>query len=243
LSAAGQTAEAKTWLLSLACRKAKDLGYPHELWTTRLLARHAREHGPAEGHACLGKLAQGTVCKILNEQEVKPHKVRYDLERRDPEFKQKMAEVLCVTREVKLIKESAAAAKQEPSDAVAIVSYDEKPGIQAIATTAPDLPPAPGRHATFARDHEYKRHGTVSLLAGIDLITGQVHALVKDRHRSREFIEFLKLLDAAYPSHTAIKLILDNHSAHISKEIKALARGPAYRSLRIHLHAQARLLA
>ncbi len=99
-----------------------------------------------------------------------------------------------------------------------------------VATTAPDLPPEPGRHATFARDYEYKRHGTVSLLAGIDLLTGQIHALVKDRHRSREFIEFLKLLDAAYPSHTAIKLILDNHSAHISKETKAwLAEQPAGR--------------
>ena len=54
-----------------------------------------------------------------------------------------------------------------------------------------------GVHATFARDHEYKRHGTLSLLAGIDLLTGKVHALVKDRHRSREFIDFLKLLDAA----------------------------------------------
>ena len=215
------TAEAKAWVVDLACRKAKELGYPHELWTTRLLARHAREHGPAEGHACLAKLAQGTLCKVLNEQEIKPHRVRYYLERRDPEFGQKMAQVLCVYREVKLIKETAAAAKQEPSDAVAIVSYDEKPGIQAIATTAPDLPPEPGRHATFARDHEYKRHGTVSLLAGVDLLTGQIHALVKDRHRSREFIEFLKLIDAAYPAHTAIKLILDNHSAHISKETKA----------------------
>ncbi len=215
------TAEAKAWLVSLACRKAKELGYPHELWTTRLLARHAREHGPAEGHACLGKLVQGTVCKILNEQEVKPHKMRYYLERRDPEFKEKMAEVLCVYREVKIIKETAAASKKKPSEAVTIISYDEKPGIQAIATTGPDLPPEPGVHATFARDHEYKRHGTVSLLAGIDLLTGMVHALVKDRHRSREFIEFLKLLDAAYPAHTAIKLILDNHSAHISKETKA----------------------
>ena len=123
-------------------------------------------------------------------------------------------------REVKLIKEKAAAAKQKPSDAMAIVSYDEKPGIQALASTAPDLPPKPGVHPTFARDHEYKRHGTVSLLAGIDLLTGQVHALVKDRHRSREFIEFLKILNAAYPAHTALKLILDNHSAHISKETK-----------------------
>jgi transposase len=141
-----------------------------------------------------------------------------------------MAEVLCVYREVKLIKETAAAAKQEPSDAVAIISYDEKPGIQAIANTAPDLPPKPGVHATFARDHEYKRYGTVSLLAGIDLLTGQVHALVKDRHRSCEFIEFLKLVDAAYPAHTAIKLILDNHSAHISKETNAwLAEQPVGR--------------
>jgi transposase len=224
------TAEAKAWLVSLACRKAKELGYPHELWTTRLLARHAREHGPAEGHACLGKLVQGTVCKILNAQEVKPHKMRYYLERRDPEFKEKMAEVLCVYREVKILQQTAAASKKTSSEAVAIVSYDEKPGIQAIATTAADLPPEPGMHATFARDHEYKRHGTVSLLAGIDLLTGKVHALVKDRHRSREFIEFLKLLDAAYPTQTAIKLILDNHSAHISKETKAwLAEQPAGR--------------
>jgi transposase len=218
------TAEAKAWLVALACRKAKDLGYPHELWTTRLLARHARAHGAAAGHACLGTLVQGTVCKILDAQEVKPHKVRYYLERRDPAFAEKMAEVLCVYREVKILKQTAAAARKKnktPSDAVTIISYDEKPGIQAIATTAPDLPPGPGAHATFARDHEYKRHGTVSLLAGIDLLTGKVHALVKDRHRSREVIEFLKLLDAAYPTYTAIRLILDNHSAHISKETKA----------------------
>jgi transposase len=130
-----------------------------------------------------------------------------------------MAQVLCVYREVALLKEAAATAKDR-SKPVAVVSYDEKPGIQAIANTAPDLPPKPGVHPSFARDFEYKRHGTVSLLAGIDLLTGKVHALVKDRHRSREFVEFLKLLDAAYPTDTAIKLILDNHSAHISKETK-----------------------
>jgi transposase len=223
------TAEAKAWLVDLACRKPKELGYPHELWTTRLLARHAREHGPAAGHDCLAKLAQGTVCKILNRQAVKAHKVRYYLERRDAEFEEKMAQVLCVYREVAILKEAAAAAKEQ-GNPVAVVSYDEKPGIQAIATTAPDLPPKPGVYASFARDHEYKRHGTLSLLAGIDLLTGQVHALVKDRHRSREFVEFLKLLDAAYPADTAIKLILDNHSAHISKETTTwLAAQPAGR--------------
>src|SRR4030088_805303 len=86
---------------------------------------------------------------------------------------------------------------------------------------APDLPPKPGVHATFARDYEYKRHGTLSLLAGIDLLTGKVHALVRDRHRSREFIEFLKHLEAPYPAGTAIKMILDNHSDHISRETRA----------------------
>jgi transposase len=223
------TPEAKAWLVSLACDKAKEHGYPHELWTTRLLARHAREHGPAAGHPSLVKLVQGTVCKILNREEIKPHKMRYYLECRDAEFEQKMAEVLCVYREVEVLKRAAAKPKKTGKP-VAVVSYDEKPGIQAIATTAPDLPPVPGAHATFAREHEYKRHGTLSLLAGIDLLTGKVHALVRDRHRSREFIEFLKLLDAAYPASTAIKLILDNHSAHISKETKAwLATCPAGR--------------
>ena len=222
------TPEAKAWLVSLACDKAREHGYPHELWTTRLLARHAREHGPSAGHQCLANLVQGTVCKILGQEEIKPHKVRYYLERRDAEFEQKMAEVLCVYREVQVLKKAAAKSKKAGSKKsgkpVAIVSYDEKPGIQAIATTAPDLPPVPGVHATFARDYEYKRHGTLSLLAGIDLLTGKVHALVRDRHRSREFIEFLKCLDAAYPASTAIKLILDNHSAHISRETNSLAR-------------------
>jgi transposase len=214
------TDQARTFVVDLACRKAKDLGYPHELWTTRLLARHVREHGPAAGHACLAKLAQGTLCKILGRQEIKPHKVRYYLERRDPEFDAKMAEVLCVYREVELLKQSAVAREGE-APAVAIVSFDEKPGLQAIGTTAPDLPPAPSRHQCVARDHEYVRHGTLSLLAGIDLLTGVVHASVEERHRSREVVAFLQKLDAAYPPSTAIKLILDNHSAHVSKETKA----------------------
>src|ERR1700738_1416607 len=106
------TPEAKAWLVSLACDKAKDHGYPHELWTTRLLARHAREHGASAGHGCLANLVQGTVCKILGQEEVKPHKVRYYLERRDAEFEQKMAEVLCVYREVQILKKAAAKAKK-----------------------------------------------------------------------------------------------------------------------------------
>ena len=129
------TPEAKAWLVSLACDKAKEHGYPHELWTTRLLARHARERGPAAGHQCLARLAQGTVCKLLGQEEIKPHKVRYYLERRDAEFEPKMAEVLCVYREVQVLKKAAAKAEKS-NKPVAIVSYDEKP----------ESRPSPRRH-------------------------------------------------------------------------------------------------
>src|SRR5712672_774436 len=119
------TPEAKAWLVSLACDKAKEHGYPHELWTTRLLARHAREQGPAVGHECLANLVQGTVCKILGQEEIKPHKVRYYLERRDADFEPTMAEVLCVYREVQVLKK-AAARSSKPRKPAAIISYDEK---------------------------------------------------------------------------------------------------------------------
>src|SRR6201981_1688208 len=178
------TAAAKTWRVAVVCRKARELGYPHELWTTRLLAAHARQHGPAAGHPSLGKLAQGTVCKILAEQEVKPHKLRYYLERRDPEFEPKMAEILCVYRQVAMLRAEEgqqSADEKTGGGALAIVSYDENPGIQAIGTTAPDRPPLAGTSPTVMRDHEYKRHGTLTLMAGIDLLTGHVHALVKER--------------------------------------------------------------
>jgi len=220
------TNEAKMFVLDLACRKAKDLGYPHEVWTTRLLAEHVRERAPTVGYACLARLAQGTLCKILAAQEVKPHKMRGYLERRDPDFDEKMAEVLSVYREVEQLKQTAERQDGEPR-AVAIISYDEKPGIQALANRSPDLPPVPRRHPSFARDHEYVRMGTLSLLAGIDLVTGVVHASVEKRHRSREFVADLARFDAAYPPQTAIKIILDNHSAHKSKETRAwLAQRP-----------------
>ena len=234
------TPEAKAWLVSLACDKAKEHGYPHELWTTRLLARHARERGPAAGHQCLARLAQGTVCKLLGQEEIKPHKVRYYLERRDAEFEPKMAEVLCVYREVQVLKKAAAKAEKSKKP-VAIVSYDEKPGIQAIATTTPDLPPVPGRHASFARDHEYKRHGTLSLLAGIDLPRQGPRARQGAPPQPRVH-RILKLLDAAYPASTAIKLILDNHSAHIRGKPEP-GSTPGRQAASTLPHAQARLLA
>jgi transposase len=210
------TQEARAWLVDLACQKPKDLGYSYELWTTRLLAKHARKHGPAEGHSCLSDLGRGTVSKILSQREIRPHKIRYYLEQRDPEFEVKMRQVLCVYRDVQLLREAGG----DVSSGVAILSYDEKPGIQALQSKAPDLLPVPGKHMTVSRDYEYIRHGTVSLLAGIDLLNGKVHAQVVDRHRSREFVQFLQMVDQKYNPEVKIRIILDNHSAHISKETR-----------------------
>jgi transposase len=102
-----------------------------------------------------------------------------------------------------------------------VLPYDEKPGIQAIQNTAPDLPPIAGKHAATGRDQEYIRHGTLSLLAGIDLLSGEVLGRVRKRHRSAEFIEFLEMVDAHYPAGARIRIVLDNHSAHISKQTRA----------------------
>jgi len=211
------SAEARAWVVSLACQKPKDLGYAQELWTTRLLAAHIHQHCTAQGHPSLLRLARGTVSKILRQNQVRPHKISYYLERRDPDFEAKMAQVLYVYREVQALRESG---KETPS-LIAVLSYDEKPGIQVLENTAPDLPPRPGVHPTLSRDYEYVRHGTLSLLAGIDLLTGYVHGMVVDRHRSREFVAFLKRVDSFYPASATIRIILDNHSAHLSKETRA----------------------
>ena len=211
------TPEARAWLMDLACQKPKDLGYSYELWTNDLLARHVRKHCGDAGHPCLQKLARGTVSKILSQSSVRPHKITYYLERRDPEFETKMNQVLYVYKEVQLWHEVG----EDASALVAFLSFDEKPGIQAIGVTAPDLSPVPDKHPDWARDHEYVRRGTVSLMAGIDLLTGKVYGQVVDRHRSREVILFLKHVDQAYPATAKIRIVLDNHSAHISKETRA----------------------
>lgn len=209
------TEEAKSWVINIACKKPKDLGYAAEIWTRRALADHARNHGPESGHDCLKKAVKATIQRILEEHPIRPHKVAYYLERRDPEFDQKMVDVLCVYKEVNLQNEEAV-----PGDipSVITVSVDEKPGVQAIKNIAPDIMPDPGGQSRILRDYEYKRLGTLSILAALDLHEGHVIAQVHDKHRSREFISLLMEMDAYYPKESTIRIILDNHSAHISKE-------------------------
>jgi transposase len=211
------TEEAKAWVVHLACSKPKELGYAAEVWTRKSLARHVREHAVEAGHPALSQAAKATVQRILAAQPLHPEKVKYYLERRDPDFMAKMREILLVYREVDLQNGNGRGLIPK----IVTLSVDEKPGVQAIANTAPDLPPVPGKHATLARDHEYKRLGTCSILAALDLHSGHVVGHVERRHRSREFIALLKDLDRYYPAECTIRLVLDNHSAHISKETRA----------------------
>lgn len=209
------TPEATTWVINLACQKPKDLGYSYELWTNRLLADHIQRNCHDAGHPCLAKIARGTVSKILSKSNIKPHKISYYLEKRDPDFEIKMTQILLIYKEIELYQK---AEKKKPSNT--IISFDEKPGIQAIENLAPDLLPQLDKYSTISRDHQYKRHGTVTLMAGINLLDGIVHGQVVDRHRSSEFILFLKMIDKKYPKDIKIRIILDNHSAHTSKETK-----------------------
>lgn len=217
------TSEAKAWVVNLACTKPKDHGLAAELWTLKELAKYSRTYAPEAGHECLSKAAKATIWRILTADAVKPHKIEYYLERRDPAFEQKMQEVLMVYQEVNLQNDL----QENTFPSLITVSVDEKPGVQAIQNIAPDLPPKPGKHKSVGRDYEYKRLGTVSILAALDLHDGKIIAQVHERHRSCEFIELLKELDARYAPECTIRVILDNHSAHISKEtMKYLASRP-----------------
>jgi transposase len=211
------------WALSIACQKPKALGYAAEVWSRSALAKHLREHALEAGHPALAKCAKSTVQRVLKSHALQPQKVAYYLERRDPEFERKMVEVLAVYAEVnaELAAAGEAGVTGAPASGVCTLSVDEKPGVQAIANTAPDLPPVPDRHPGIGRDHEYRRMGTCSIIAGLDLLTGKVIARVEQRHRSSEFIALLKDIDAAYPPEMKIRLLLDNHSAHRSRETRA----------------------
>ena len=210
---------AKAWVINLACTKPTAHGYAAEMWTRKALAAHARTHAPAAGHPSLARAAKATIQRILEAHPLRPHKMAYYLERRDPEFESKMHEVLVVYQEVNLVNDAPTAQNGQPLTIT--VSVDEKPGVQALAHTAPDLPPDPQKNSRTMRDYEYKRLGTLSILAALDLHTGHVIGQVHDRHRSREFIQLLKELDDHYPAEATIRVVLDNHSAHISKETKA----------------------
>ena len=222
------TDDEKAWIINIACQKPVDLGYSAEVWTRALLTKHINKFAEEAGHIRLSTISQSKVRTILKEADIKPNKITYYCENRDPDFDQKMHNVLLVYKQLSLQfdENGQLLPFAEDSQVVHVLSYDEKPGIQATANTSEDLPPDEN-HSNINRDYEYKRLGTVALLAGIDLQTGEAIPLVRDRHSSKEYIEFLSLLDAKYPKGDKIRLVLDNLKVHTSEETrKYLAKVP-----------------
>ena len=212
--------DAKAWIINLACQRPADLGYSQELWTLAKLHKHIQQHAQQAGFPRLTTITKAYVQKLLQDNQIKPFKIKYYCEKRDPDFESKMHEVLVVYKQVEMqFDENGNIIVPDDYKLTITVSYDEKPGIQAIANTSKDLRPT-GDNGEVYRDYEYKRLGTVSLLAGIDLLTGEAIPLVRDTHKSSDFIDFLKILDKKYPSQDTIRIILDNHLAHTSKETK-----------------------
>ena len=215
------TDDEKTWIINIACQKPKDLGYSAEVWTRALLTKHINKYAEKAGHMRLSTISQSKVRTILEEAEIRPNKITYYCENRDPDFDQKMHNVLLVYKQLSMQfdEDGNLLPYFDDGQEVHVLSYDEKPGIQAIANTTEDLPPDE-KHKTISRDYEYKRLGTVSLLAGIDLQTGKAFPLVREKHSSKEYVEFLQLLDSKYPKKDKIRLVLDNLKVHSSKETR-----------------------
>ena len=217
-------AEARTWVKELACTPPKELpdGPTQALWSMDTLAEYVRQHAADMPFGDeLTKASKSTIWAILDDDAIKPHRICYYLEKKDPDFSAKCGEVLLLYKRVEMqiaFKDTLETSSQ-PNCSV-FVSYDEKPGIQAIGNIHPDRVPKSGK-GFIRRDYEYKRHGTLSLLAGIDLISGKVHSLIRERHKSSDFIDFLKLIDAAYPAGAVIYMVLDNHTIHTSRETRA----------------------
>lgn len=215
------TDDEKAWIINIACQKPVDLGYSAEVWTRALLTKHINKFAEEAGHTRLSTISQSKVRTILEEADIKPNKIKYYCENRDPDFDQKMHNVLLVYKQLSLqFDENGELLPFGDDDQIIhVLSYDEKPGIQAIATTSDDLLPD-DNHSTISRDYEYKRLGTISLLTGIDLQTGEAIPLVKESHNSNDYIEFLKLLDNKYPKEDKIRLVLDNLKVHSSVETR-----------------------
>lgn len=214
------TDEEKSWIISIACQKPVELGYSAETWTYSRLTKHINSTAESAGYTRLSTITKTSVKNILDAAEIKPFRIQYYCENRDPEFEAKMHQVLVVYKQVELLfDENGELFIPAGEQDIHTVSYDEKPGIQATATTSPDLK-ANREIGTIKRDYEYKRLGMVSLLAAIDLLTGEAIPLVRDTHNSDDFIDFLKILNERYPEGDTIQVILDNHSVHTSKKVK-----------------------
>lgn len=172
-------------------------------WSVRLMAEYAG-------------ISTWQVRQIWQATDLKPHRIKTFKISNDPEFAEKVIDIVGLYM-------------NPPSNAV-VLSVDEKTQIQALDRTQPGLPLSSGRIGS--RTHDYKRHGTTSLYAAFNIVTGEVMGKMTDRCRSKEFLVFLKAIDKRTPKHQQLHIILDNLSAHKTGAVKEwIENNP-----RVHLH-------
>jgi len=172
-------------------------------WSTRSLAR------------ALG-VTHSLVGRVWQEVGLKPHLVKHFKVSNDPRFEEKLHDVVGLY--------------MDPPDNAVVFCVDEKSSIQALDRTQPGLPLKPGRCGTMT--HDYKRHGTSTLFAALDVATGEVIGECKPRHRHQEFLAFLKTVEKQTPAELDLHLIVDNYATHKHDEVKKWLR----RHPRITLH-------
>lgn len=169
-------------------------------WSTRSLAR-------AQG------LSPATIQRIWKRHRLQPHRVETFKLSRDKHFVEKLQDVVGLYL--------------NPPDKALVLSVDEKSQIQALDRTQPGLPMKPGRCGTWT--HDYKRNGTTTLFAALNVLDGKVIGDCLPRHRHQEFIRFLKKIDAETPAELALHLIVDNYGTHKHARVKTwLRRHPRF---------------
>ena len=200
------TDDAVAWIIDVACQRPAD--------------QHIQNHAEEAGFLRLKTITKPMIQKILKRSDIKPFKIKHYCERRDPDFESKMHDVLVVYKQISMqFDEEGNIIIPTDQPMVHTIFCDEKPGIQAISITSEDLRPKDGNGCIY-RDYEYKCLGTLSLLAGIDLLTGLAVPVVSNTHKSSNFIKLLEKFDDMYPTGDVIRIICDNHSAHKSKEVQ-----------------------
>lgn len=196
-------------------RGRKPNGRLHE----QILERTVRGHPRGQTHWSTRSLASelntsaATVCRVWQTHQLKPHLEKGFKVSRDPKFLTKLTDVVGLYL--------------NPPDQAVVLCVDEKSQIQALDRTQPGLPLKPGRCGTFT--HDYKRNGTTTLFAALEVLKGKVIGQCYARHRHQEFLHFLRRLDAAFPPELALHVIVDNYSTHKKDKVRRwLARHPRF---------------
>jgi transposase len=206
------TAQAKDWLIAIAQRNPEEFRLPCPRWTQELLAAHARATCAQAGHPSLRRVQKSTVNKILAERGITSNRQGFYLERREQQAAQPVHEVLCIYHQINLLTRRGQAADTKP--AIVLSSCEEAVGAHENSNTQHWHV---GQGETQTND-DFISQGASSLLAGIDLANGHVHGLLSNRCRSKDFVAFLKTVHNYYPRETLIRIILNDHTSHTSKE-------------------------